>query len=161
MVGDEQLLERLINLQGSKTIILGIGNTLKGDDGAGAIVCRQLAGKTSAEVIDAATVPENYIQLIIKKAPRNLLIVDAIDFGGQPGTINLFKPEQLGSLVVSTHTLSPRIFIDLIVQEIDVRVYFLGIQPLRTQIGSCLSAAVDKAVRELVSILTEIFRLSE
>jgi len=161
MSGDEQLYNCLNNLQGSKTIILGIGNTLKGDDGAGPVVCRQLAGKTSAELINADTVPENYIQHIIKKAPRNLLIIDAIDFGGSPGTINIFKPEQLNSLVVSTHILSPRIFVDMITQVINVDVYFIGVQPAQTAFGQFLSDNIKEALRHLVDVLVEIFPLEE
>ena len=157
MTGDEQLFDRLNNLQGSKTIILGIGNTLKGDDGVGSIVCQQLAGKTSAELIDAATVPENYIQHIIKKAPRNLLIIDAIDFGDSPGTIHIFKSEQLNSLVISTHILSPRIFVDMITQAINVDVYFIGVQPAQTTFGQFLSDNIRDALQRLVDILTEIF----
>jgi len=161
MAGDEQLFELLNNLKGSKTIILGIGNTLKGDDGAGPIVCRQLAGKTSAELIDAATVPENYIQHIIKKAPHNLLIIDAIDFGDSPGTINILRPEQLNSLVVSTHTLSPRIFVDMITRVINVDVYFIGVQPAQTTFGQFLSGNIRCALQHIVDLIVEIFPLEE
>ena len=77
----QHLFEKLNKLRGSSTVIVGIGNTLKGDDGAGPLICEQLNAKVCAEVIDAGTVPENYIQKIIKKAPQNLLVIDAIDFG--------------------------------------------------------------------------------
>ena len=82
MSPDRPLFEQLNKLHDPATIILGIGNMLKGDDWAGPLVCEQLAtAKISAELIDAGTVPENYIQRIIKKAPRTLLVIDAIDFG--------------------------------------------------------------------------------
>jgi len=161
MGGDEQVFEQLNKLRNSRTLIVGIGNTLKGDDGAGPIVCQQLAGKTSAELIDAATVPENYIRHIIKKAPCNLLIIDAIDFGDSPGTIKIFNPEQLDSLVVSTHTLSPRIFVEMITQVINVNVYFIGIQPAQTIFGQFLSDKLKCAHQRLVDILVEIFPLEE
>ncbi len=152
-----QLFEQLNKLRGSKTIVLGIGNTLKGDDGAGPLVCQQLTGKTSAELIDTGTVPENYIQPIIKKGPQSLLIIDAIDFGASPGSINIFKPEQLNSSVFSTHTLSPRLFVDMITQAIDVDVYFIGIQPAQTQLGQSVSAQVNQAIQSLTQTLVEIF----
>ena len=152
-----QLFEQLNKLRGSKTIVLGIGHTLKGDDGAGPLVCQQLTGKTSAELIDTGTVPENYIQPIIKKRPQNLLIIDAIDFGASPGSINIFKPEQLNSSVFSTHTLSPRLFVDMITQAIDVDVYFIGIQPAQTQLGQSVSAQVNQAIQSLTQTLVEIF----
>jgi len=154
----EQLFEQLNKLHGSKTVIVGIGNILKGDDGVGPLVCQQLQhAKVCAELIDAGTVPENYIQPIIKKAPQNLIIIDAIDFGASPGTISIFKPEQLNSSVFSTHALSPRLFVDVIHQEIDVDVYIVGIQPAQIQLGQSVSAPVSKAVQSLIDSLTKIF----
>ena len=170
-----KFFEQLNKLRGSKTLIVGIGNTLKGDDGAGPLVCEQLTGKVCAELIDAGTVPENYIHPIIKKAPQNLLIIDAIDFGASPGTISIFEPEQLNSSAFSTHTLSPRLFADMVCQNIkgvpqmrnrafggpSVDVYFVGIQPAQTQLGQSISPKVGQAVQWLVRVLTEIFPLGE
>lgn len=157
MKTDRQIIDRLNRLGGTKTLIIGIGNALKGDDAAGPIVCERLRGKISAEIIDAGTVPENYIQPIIKKAPDNLLVIDAIDFGAPPGELRIFQPEQLNSLVISTHTLSPRIFVDMIKQSINVEVFFLGVQPAKIVLGRPLSAEVDDAIELLVKALVEVF----
>ena len=159
-MGDEQLTEyeQLNTLRGSATAIVGIGNILKGDDGAGPLVCEQLArAKVSAELIDAGTVPENYIQPIIKKAPQSLLIIDAIDFGASPGSIKIFKPEQLNSHVISTHTLSPRLFVEMICRSIKLAAYFVGIQPAQTQLGQSVSQPVSQAIQELAQTLVQIF----
>ena len=148
----------LEELRNTNTIILGIGNILKGDDAIGPMICEKLkAEKISAEIIDAATVPENYIQTIIKKSPQNLLIIDAIDFSAEPGTIKLFETKQLNSLVISTHTLSPKIFIDMIRESIDLNVYILGVQPSQTKLGSPVSQEINKAIDDLTGILKEIF----
>ena len=155
---NRQIFEQLNKLRGSKTLVIGIGNTLKGDDGAGPLICEALhSAGISAEVIDTGTVPENYIRPIVRKAPENLLVIDAIDFGASPGTINIFKPEQLSSLVISTHALSPRHFVDMVRQEVDVDVYFVGIQPGQTKLGESVSAEVNDAVRCLVDMLGTIF----
>lgn len=154
---DEQLFEQLGKLRGSKTIILGIGNTLKADDGAGPVVCERITGKVCAEVIDAGTVPENYIQTIIKKTPQSLVIIDAVDFGSLPGTIQLFETEKLDSLIISTHTLSPRIFIDMIRNQVQVSVFFIGIQPVQVGLGQDMSTQVGDAVGQLCSVLEVIF----
>ena len=154
---DEQLFEQLNQLRGSKTIILGIGNTLKGDDGAGPAVCERITGKVGAEMIDAGTVPENYIQTIIKKTPQNMVIIDAVDFGSLPGTIKLFETEKLDSIVISTHTLSPRLFIDMICKEAQVAVYFIGIQPAQVELGQTLSAQISDAVDRVCNVLKDIF----
>ncbi len=156
---NKELSEQLNKLRNSSTVIVGIGNTLKGDDGAGPLVCEQLRGKVCAEVIDAGTVPENYIRKIIKKAPQNLLIIDAIDFAASAGTINIFKPEQLDSFVLSTHTLSPRLFVDMVCGNIQVDVYFVGIQPAQMQLGQPQSEQVNESIQWLAGTLAEIFPL--
>ncbi|MHC4061837.1 MAG: hydrogenase 3 maturation endopeptidase HyCI [Planctomycetota bacterium] len=158
MATDQQLFERLSALRGSRTLIVGIGNTLKGDDGAGPLVCDRLReADISAEIIDTATVPENYIQPIVERAPRNLIIIDAVDFGGSPGAINIFKPEQLNSFAFSTHTLSPRLFVDMVRNQIEVQVYFVGIQPDNIRLGQPLSLPVSRAIECVSKVLAEVF----
>jgi hydrogenase 3 maturation protease len=154
----EQLFEQLNKLRSSKTVIVGIGNILKGDDGVGPLVCQYLQdAKASAEAIDAGTVPENYIQRIIKKTPQSLLIIDAIDFQAPPGTIEIFRPERLNSIVFSTHTLSPRLFAEMVSRNIEVDVYFVGIQPAHTRLGDSMSPQVCQAVQQLAQTLIDIF----
>jgi hydrogenase 3 maturation protease len=154
----EQLFEQLNKLRGSKTVIVGIGNTLKGDDGVGPLICHQLQlSKICAEIIDAGTVPENYIQRIIKKTPKNLLIIDAVDFQAALGTIEIFRPERLNSTIFSTHTLSPRLFAEMVSRNIEVDVYFVGIQPAHTRLSDPMSPQVSQAARQLAQILIDVF----
>ncbi len=154
----KQLFEQLKKFRGSRTLIVGIGNILKADDGAGPLVCEQLErAKVNADLLDAGIVPENYIQPIIKKAPQNLLVIDAIDFGASPGTIKIFQPEQLNSHTISTHILSPRLFVDMVCQNIKLNVYFIGIQPAQIQLGQSISPPVSQAIQELCRALTDIF----
>jgi hydrogenase maturation protease len=126
------------------------------------LVCEQLleAG-VSAEVIDVGTVPENYIHPIVKKAPENLLVIDAIDFGGSAGAINIFEPNELSSLIISTHVLSPRHFVEMIRQEAKVEVCFVGIQPGQTKLGESVSSEVSEAVGRIVQILVGLFPPAE
>jgi hydrogenase 3 maturation protease len=158
--GDDKLLEQLGALRGSRTVIVGVGNTLKADDGAGPLVCQQLQ-KTGigADIIDAGTVPENYIGPLVKKAPENVLVIDAMDFGAEPGTIQIFRPQQLSRFIGSTHTLSPRVFTEMLSHHTEVDVYFVGIQPARIGMGQEVSGQVSRAVQQLSRILTEVFPL--
>jgi hydrogenase 3 maturation protease len=160
MCAETQLREQLEKCRGLRTVILGIGNTLKGDDGAGPEHCRRLTGRTGAKVIDAGTVPENYIGPVVKKAPQSLLVIDAIDFGASPGTIRILAPEALSSLSGSTHTPSPRLFINLVRKDVPSDVSFIGIQPAQAELGQPLSPEVEQAVELLADILSEIFPLN-
>ncbi|HUV66818.1 MAG TPA: hydrogenase 3 maturation endopeptidase HyCI [Sedimentisphaerales bacterium] len=158
MIADRELVEQLDGLRGSRTLIVGIGNTLKGDDGAGPLVCERLKRlKISADLIDAGTVPENYIRPIVKKAPKNLLVVDAMDFGARAGMVGIFEPEQLHAHAFSTHALWPGLFVEMIRRDLDVDVRFVGIQPAQTQFGQTVSPPVDEAIQQLCRVLAEIF----
>jgi hydrogenase 3 maturation protease len=147
--------EQLRKICERKTLVVGIGNTLKGDDGAGCFVCERLQDSCPGLVIDAGTVPENYIGPIIERRPEVLVVVDAIDFGGTAGEIRIFKPEDLSSAAISTHTLSPRLFLDVIYKSIEVEVWFVGIGPGQTVLGEGLSKEVEEAVEVVAGILAE------
>ncbi len=152
-----QLSEQLERWRGSTVVILGIGNTLKGDDGAGPLLCEQLAGRVSSQVIDTGTVPENYIQPIVTTRPDHLIIVDAVDFGAAPGTVRLFQPQDINSVAFSTHALSPRLFLDVLRRETGADICLIGIQPGHTELGQPVCPAVQESVRMLADLMAGIF----
>lgn len=130
---------------------------MKGDDGAGPLLCRQLMGKVSATVIDAGTVPENYVRPIINSGSRHLLIIDAADFAGVPGALRLFKPEEVASSAFSTHALSPRLFIDLLLAEMDIDIHLIGIQPAQTAFGEPVCPEVQESLDALSDLMVQLF----
>lgn len=151
------LLGQLGKLNPAETVIVGIGNALKSDDGAGPKVCSILKGKIASEVIDAGTTPENYIGRLVRMSPKKLLIIDAIDFGSPPGTLKIFSAQDLQQFTLSTHCLSPHLFVQAITSEIDTEVFFIGIQPAHLQLGRGLSKQVSVAVAALVNEIKRNF----
>ena len=141
-------------------LLVGMGNSLKADDGIGPAICLLLKETISDNIIDAGTVPENYIQVIIKKKPKIVLFIDAIDFGAPPGTIRFFDSCQLSEGGITTHTLSPRLLSDMIMQSISAKIYFIGIQPKSMMIGHPMSQEVDSAKKDLLNILKHLFSLN-
>ena len=103
-------------------VVAVVGNRLRGDDAAGPLVCESLQGRVSAKVIDAGTVPENFIRPVILARPENLLIVDAVDCGEAPGTARVFKSDEVGGFAFSTHALSFHLFADIVQQEVSLDV---------------------------------------
>ena len=154
---DAQSRAQLDTLRDTSMVILGVGNTLKGDDGAGPLVCTRIAGRVSATVIDAGTVPENYLSPIVKAAPENLLILDAVDFGGRPGQVQVFPPDRATDFVFSTHSLSFHLFLTLLHQHKATRALLLGIQPGHTELGRPLSVPVQEAIDALAALLIDLF----
>ena len=72
-----------------KTVIVGIGNSLRGDDGLGPELILKLQGKLKAVCIDAGNSPESYTGKIVKENPDTILLVDAVHLNLPPGQYRL------------------------------------------------------------------------
>jgi hydrogenase 3 maturation protease len=149
------MLESLKDILHGSVVILGVGNTQKGDDGAGSVLAGRM-GSLPATVIDAGTTPENYLEKIVQAGPDTLLIVDAADFGGSPGEIGVFDAEKIAGGGISTHALS----LDMTREYVGSRlpsagVWLLAIQPVRLD-GTELSAPVKESCDLIESALTEL-----
>jgi len=141
----------------AKTVIVCVGNTLKGDDGAAIELYQKLAGKIKAELFDTGTVPENYIQRIIKTRPHTIVLIDVVDFGGTAGQIKVFEPEEIPEIAASTHVMSLRFFSDILKRETDSKILLTGIQPKQLGLGSGLSNPVKEAVTQLAELFIDMF----
>ena len=100
-----------------KVVIVGIGNTLRADDGFGPELIARLKGKVKASCIDAGSAPENYTGKIVKERPDTILIADALDLGKQPGEFAILKKDELLHCGLSTHDISPQMFIEYLKQQ--------------------------------------------
>lgn len=136
------------------TVIFGIGNVLKGDDGVGPYIIaetRNLKPETrNIQLIDGGTVPENYIQKIIDSRPDKIIIIDAIDFGGKPGDIKWFTEINSANISISTHNLPPEVFIDFIKQQTNAEIKIIAIQPKELKLNAPMSEEVKNSADYLV-----------
>ena len=68
-------------------VLLCVGNSMMGDDGAGPLLAEMCAANPAGQwvVIDGGSAPENDIVAIRELRPERLLIVDATDMGLNPG----------------------------------------------------------------------------
>ncbi len=142
-----------------KTVVIGVGNRLRGDDGVGCHLI-DLLKETIPDIdaIDASTVPENYIESIIKKTPERVLIIDACLFDGEPGEFRLFGTESLENLRLpnfSTHTPPLNLIAQLINAATGAKIYLLGIQPFQRGFGEKISPALANALPSIVSYIQE------
>ena len=153
-------LRPLTRWRNAKAVILGVGSMLMGDDAAGPLVCERMAGRSSAVVIDAGTVPENYIGPILRVAPELLLIVDAVDFGGVAGQIRVFEPAKICAFAFGTHTLSLHLFLQELRRERPLDVRLIGIQPGPRELGGSVSSAVQKTIELLAAAMETLFQPS-
>ena len=150
-------LERLDKIGEGKTIILGTGNVLRGDDGVGPRLIARLKGKTKAVLLDCGEVPENYTQPIIETRPDRVVIVDAADWNGPAGAVRLIDAEEIDNMSLSTHDSSLEIFINYLKKHLPtLEIMVIGIQAKRKGVLESLSPEVEKTVNELGDLLERI-----
>ena len=140
------------NLKG-KVCVIGIGNRLKGDDAAGPELIDRITGRSRFHCLDTGVAPENYLEKIVLIKPDTVLLVDAMDFGGEAGACRLFAADQIMGGGWSSHALSLRLTCDYLQQRISARIFILGIQPAQVNMNRPLSAAVSAAVEKLAAEL--------
>ena len=154
----EQLRERL---QGKKTLILGIGNTLRGDDGLGPRLIERLQGKVAATLIDGGEVPENYLGPIEAAGAEVVLIVDAADLKAAAGDVALIELEQLGKTGISTHNASLGLLASVVQRLTGADVLALAVQPKVNSFGAAMSEEVMKTLEGLEEMLSTCLRARE
>ncbi|MCX7731944.1 MAG: hydrogenase 3 maturation endopeptidase HyCI [candidate division WOR-3 bacterium] len=142
-----------------RTVIIGVGNPERGDDGVGIRVAEMVRALNLPGIvlIDAQTVPENCLGPVIEARPDRILFVDACRFSGEPGEFRLFDRSEFDRLEVtgfSTHTPPLNLIAELLAAETGAEVYLLGINPSDNRTGTELSPAVRQALPEIVSFIT-------
>ena len=144
------MLEHLKTHLKGKVVILGIGNTLRSDDGAGSILARRINGKGAFKVFDAGPSPENYLEKIIKENPQTIVIADAVDFGGKPGEVRLLEGQNIETVnFFSTHNASISLAINYLQSRVAADIIILAIQPGTLVFGDTLSQSIEKTLTQL------------
>jgi hydrogenase 3 maturation protease len=147
-------LESLFRKIGPKFVLLGVGNSLRGDDGAGPELLRILRHKTAATLLDCGEVPENYLDEIIKIHPETVVVVDAVNLGMEAGAVALLEENSFQSAGWSTHHGSLRPMIKYIKANTKADVFVLGIQPKSTEFGTEISSEVRQTLDLLQLLIT-------
>ncbi len=138
-----------------KVIVAGIGNALRGDDAFGIRLIESLTGKVNAICFNLGMAPENYIGKIAKEKPDTVLLVDAVDLGKNPGDFRILSKEEILNSGLSTHDLSPRMFIDFLEKETKALIYLLGVQPEKINFSEQMSPKMNTALEEIAGMITE------
>ena len=80
-----------------RVVVAGIGNPFRRDDFVGVELIRNLRNKVSESVylIEAESVPENYLEDIVNFMPTHILLIDAGLLNKQPGSQQLVEPSYI------------------------------------------------------------------
>ena len=141
-----------------KTVIIGVGNPLRGDDGVGMKILEYLEDMDLPDVmlLNTETVPEAFTGKVSEYEPTHVLLVDAANFRGEPGDAKLINSAQIGGTAVSTHSLPLTIFITYIEKTLNVKVKLLGIQPKRIEFYTEMTPELEEASKKISEILIKI-----
>ena len=136
-----------------KVLLIGAGNTLRGDDGAGPAIVSLLEGRVDAGLLDVGEVPESYFGRILAAQADTIVLLDAADFGAAPGDLAILNAEDMAGCSVSTHQMPMDLFFRYIRQNSHAEIFALGIQPARLGFGESMSPAVEDSAHALAKLL--------
>jgi len=141
--------------------VIGIGNTLRGDDGIGPDIIQRLKNKTLPVPLTLADVGSDAFSLLeylIGKEP--LLIIDCAKMGKEPGTVCKFTLNE-GTIhtldeAVSLHGMS---FGEMyrLAQSLGpvCECTLIGVEPEQIEFGESLSAVVKKQIPVIMNLVIE------
>lgn len=139
------------------TLVLGIGNTLLTDEGAGVHALSRLAEDypdlAGVELIDGGTLSFTLAGPI--EETGRLIVIDAAQLGAEPGTVRVFEGAEMDRFVghnkkSSVHEvgLVDLMTVALLAGRLPARRALIGIQPENLDWGLEPTAAVQRGIRE-------------
>ncbi|MFH0929408.1 MAG: hydrogenase maturation protease [Candidatus Aenigmatarchaeota archaeon] len=128
-------------------VIMSIGNPIKSDDNIGNIVLEKI--ETDALKIRAETSPENFIDRM--KGCDEIIILDALQFGGDVGEVKVFELYDVEDRLLSTHSIP----IELLKKFFpNSKIKVIGIQPKNLDFGEEISKGLEVKMDEIVKKVT-------
>ena len=140
----------------TRTVVIGIGNRLRGDDAAGVVVAEQLRPRVrdGVEVVSCDEEPSRLMEAW--EGAESVLLVDTVSSGSPPGTLHRVEAGEQAvparTFRSSTHAIGIADTIELAraLGRLPRRVRIYGIEAGGFTTGAALTPAVESAVAFLV-----------
>jgi hydrogenase maturation protease len=142
-----------------KTLIVGFGNVLLGDDGFGVEVVRRLTAHALPAHVETLDVGIGGMHFVLRlmEGFEAVVIVDAVKGGQPPGTLYVFTPGDLGHAVhagegIDPHLAEPLQGIKLVkaLGCLPGKITIVGCEPASCELGMGLTSAVHAAVDQAI-----------
>lgn len=142
----------------NKTLILGLGNTLRRDDGLGPAVIEGLQSQKLANA-DVQVGGQDGLTLLesIREYPR-AIVIDAVDMGMPAGEVRIFAPGEVRvkSDSLSTHGFGLAEAMELMpMLDIQTELKIIGVQPESIEFGQGLGEKVSNSLGKVVELVKE------
>ena len=142
-----------------KTVIVGIGNILLGDEGIGVHVVSALRSKdlpSNVEVIDGGTATLDLLPII--NGVSKLIVVDAVKGKGEPGSIYRFTPDDIKTEKKTATSLHQIGLLDVLemaakIGEKPKSTVIIGIEPQNTDWGLEPSAKIKEKIPKIIDVV--------
>jgi len=134
-----------------RVCLMGLGSPERGDDGFGVRLAEELARLGVPGVIVAGTSPDRFMGRVAAEGCDHLIFLDAVDFGGAPGSAAWLDSAAMASRYpqVSTHRVSLGLLARLAESGGGTRAWLLGVQPQSLGPAGRLSPAVQRTLEIL------------
>jgi len=150
------------NGNGSRVLVIGVGNESRGDDAVGLAVSKRLKERLPTDVVVAQETGDGARLMELWKGFDLVVLVDAVKSGDKPGTIHMFEahkfplPMGLFPEEYSTHAFGIPHAIELAraMNQLPRRLLVYGIVGECFDEGSPISPAVGRAAQQLAELLT-------
>lgn len=149
------LTDELANYHKEGIVFVGLGNSYRGDDGAGIQFIERLKSKKEfrkSQFIIAERNPENHLETILNYKPQVVVFVDAAHSNIEPGCVKFFTEEEIEHTDFSTHAFSIDIVKKYLLKNQKMDFIFIGIQPLSTSQEERISQTVKSKLDEFFNV---------
>lgn len=118
-------------------------------------LARQGGEPLGLQTILGETAPENYTGEIKRFGATHLIIVDAADFGGAVGAVQMIDPYEVDNASMSTHSLPVRVMTDYLHRFLACRFLIVGIQPRGCEFGKPATPEIVAAAGDVAALLLD------
>lgn len=146
----------------SRTLIIGIGNKLRGDDAAGLLALKKIK-ELAPEGIDVIENNGDGAELINKWAGRDkVILIDAVVSGSPPGTIHKFSspgpivPTEMFKFSTHLFSVPQAIYLSASLGNLPKELTIYGIEAKSLDYGAQVSDEVEIAINNIVQFVSQI-----
>jgi hydrogenase 3 maturation protease len=149
---ERSLRDRLVG----RIAVMGIGNTMRGDDGLGVHLVNSLRPHSlspDVALFACEMTPENFLGPVTEFQPDTVLMIDAAQLNELPGTARLVEAKEIVDSGTTTHNMSLRLLATMLESVTNAKVTLLAVQPKGREFGAELSPEVSHTLRYLTELL--------
>jgi hydrogenase maturation protease len=158
------LREQLERCFQGRVCLVGVGNVDLGDDGFGVRLAEALSNADlrfaicDLRVMVAGKSPERYLTEFGDDGFDHLIFVDAVEFGGAPGSVVFLDTTEMIARFpqISTHKISLGTLAKWFEAKGRTRAWLLGVQPESLKPGPNLTPAIHRTLEVLTGLLREL-----